>query len=101
MTMKALPGKGIKSVQVFCPGFSSDCLETVEEIGQENREYFMESGGERYEYISALNAESEHINALAQLIESNLQGWSVEDVSELRQQRANAVKTQNLPYNND
>ena len=61
----------------------------------------MESGGERYEYISALNAESEHINALAQLIESNLQGWSVEDVSELRQQRANAVKTQNLPYNND
>jgi len=101
MTMKALPGKGVKSVQVFCPGFSSDCLETVEEIGEENREYFMESGGERYEYISALNAEGEHIDALVELIENNLQGWSVEAVSELRQQRADAVKAQTLPYNND
>jgi ferrochelatase len=101
MTMKALPGKGVKSVQVFCPGFSSDCLETVEEIGEENREYFMESGGERYEYISALNAEDEHIDALVELIANNLQGWSVEEVSELRQQRADAVKAQTLPYNND
>ncbi|MGO1328219.1 MAG: ferrochelatase [Idiomarina loihiensis] len=98
MTMKALPGKGVKSVQVFCPGFSSDCLETVEEIGEENREYFMESGGERYEYISALNAESGHIDALSQLIESNLQGWSVEEVTEQRQQRADQVKKQSLPY---
>ncbi|WP_417441613.1 ferrochelatase [Idiomarina sp.] len=98
MTMKALPGKGVKSVQVFCPGFSSDCLETVEEIGEENREYFMESGGERYEYISALNAESGHIDALSQLIENNLQGWSVEDVTEQRQQRAEQVKKQSLPY---
>ena len=98
MTMKALPGKGVKSVQVFCPGFSSDCLETVEEIGEENREYFMESGGERYEYISALNAESGHIDALSQLIENNLQGWSVEDVTEQRQQRADQVKKQSLPY---
>ncbi len=97
-TMKALPGKGVKSVQVFCPGFSSDCLETVEEIGEENREYFMESGGERYEYISALNAESGHIDALSQLIENNLQGWSVEDVTEQRQQRADQVKKQSLPY---
>lgn len=98
MTMKALPGKGVKSVQVFCPGFSSDCLETVEEIGEENREYFMESGGERYEYISALNAESGHIDALSQLIENNLQGWSVEEVTEQRQQRADQVKKQSLPY---
>ncbi|MCK7459718.1 ferrochelatase [Idiomarina aminovorans] len=100
MTMKALPDKGVKSVQVFCPGFSSDCLETVEEIGEENREYFMDSGGERYEYISALNAESEHINALSQLVEQNLQGWSVEEVSGDRQHRADAVKKQSLPYDN-
>lgn len=98
MTMKALPGKGVKSVQVFCPGFSADCLETVEEIGEENREYFMESGGERYEYISALNAESGHIDALTQLIENNLQGWSVEEVTNKRQQRADQVKKQSLPY---
>lgn len=74
-TLKALPGQGVKSVQVFCPGFSADCLETIEEIGEENREYFMHAGGQRYEYISALNAESGHISALCQLINDNLHGW--------------------------
>ena len=44
-TLKSLPATGVKSVQVVCPGFSADCLETIEEIGVENREYFMESGG--------------------------------------------------------
>src|SRR5690554_5431461 len=57
MTLKALPEQGVKSLQVVCPGFSSDCLETIEEIGEENREYFMESGGERFEYIPCLNAD--------------------------------------------
>ncbi|MBR9828409.1 MAG: ferrochelatase [Oceanospirillales bacterium] len=75
-TLKAMPGEGIKSVQIVCPGFSSDCLETIEEIGQENRDYFMEAGGERYEYIPALNAEAQHIDALEQLVHQHLQGWS-------------------------
>ncbi|PID42086.1 MAG: ferrochelatase [Proteobacteria bacterium] len=74
-TMRALPEKGVRSVQVMCPGFSADCLETVEEIAEENREYFLESGGERFEYISALNARSEHITALAALVEANMSGW--------------------------
>jgi len=43
-TLKSLPKQGVKSVQIICPGFSSDCLETIEEIGGENREYFLESG---------------------------------------------------------
>lgn len=76
-TLKAFPGQGVKSVQVFCPGFSADCLETIEEIGEENKHYFLEAGGERYEYISALNARPEHIEALAALVLENLQGWSV------------------------
>ena len=76
-TMKALPGEGVKSVQVFCPGFSADCLETVEEIDEENREYFEEAGGESFAYIPALNAEPVHLDALTQLIEDNLQGWSL------------------------
>lgn len=76
-TLKSLPGKGIKSIDVFCPGFSSDCLETVEEIDEENREYFMEAGGEGFSYIPALNATPGHITALTQLIEDNLQGWKV------------------------
>ncbi|MBP0049675.1 ferrochelatase [Marinobacterium sp. AK62] len=75
-TLKSLPGEGVKFVQVVCPGFSADCLETIEEIGQENREYFMEAGGERYEYIPALNADAAHINALEALVLENLGGWS-------------------------
>ncbi len=80
-TMKSLPCDGIRTVQVLCPGFSADCLETIEEIAQENREYFLESGGEKYEYIPALNARSEHVSALADLVEANLSGWLRSDSS--------------------
>lgn len=89
-TLKSFPGQGVKSVQVFCPGFSADCLETIEEIGEENKEYFLEAGGERYEYISALNDRPEHIQALAQLVLDNLHGWSVSADAE-RQARSEAV----------
>lgn len=75
-TLMALPKEGVKSVQLVCPGFSADCLETIEEIGIENRDYFMEAGGERYEYIPALNAESSHIDMMAALLEQHLHGWS-------------------------
>ncbi len=74
-TLKALPGEGVKSVQVICPGFSADCLETIEEIGVENRDYFLEAGGESYAYIPCLNSEPAHIEALSQLAEENLHGW--------------------------
>jgi len=75
-TLMALPAKGIKSVQLVCPGFSADCLETIEEIGIENRDYFIEAGGERYEYIEALNADVSHIEMMSELLEQHLQGWS-------------------------
>ncbi len=81
-TLKGLPGQGVKSVQVICPGFSADCLETIEEIGQENREYFMEAGGERYEYIEALNAQPAHIDALEGLVLNHLQGWNLDPLDE-------------------
>lgn len=74
-TLKSFPDKGIKSVQVVCPGFPADCLETIEEIGMENREYFMEAGGEKYQYIPSLNEQDIHIDALAQLAEKHLGGW--------------------------
>lgn len=74
-TLKSLPGSGVKSVQVICPGFSADCLETLEEIGVENRAYFMGAGGERYDYIPCLNSDPAHIEALVKLVEENLQGW--------------------------
>lgn len=78
-TMKALPGEGVKSVQLFCPGFSADCLETIEEIDVENRGYFEEAGGESFAYIPALNAEPVYLDALTRLISENLQGWQGED----------------------
>jgi len=87
-TLKALPGQGVKSVQVFCPGFSADCLETIEEIGEENREYFEHAGGERYEYITALNDRPAHINALADLVQLHMSGWETPQPDPQRQQRA-------------
>jgi ferrochelatase len=94
-TLKGLPGKGVKTIDVVCPGFSSDCLETIEEIDQENREYFIEAGGESFHYIPCLNATQGHIDALVQLVEDNLQGWTVpqNDPDELarRAQRALAI----------
>lgn len=74
-TLKAMAADGVKSVQVLCPGFASDCLETIEEIGMENRDYFLEAGGESYQYIPALNASASHIEALEALVRRHLQGW--------------------------
>lgn len=74
-TLQALPAEGIKSVEIICPGFAADCLETLEEIQEENREYFMEAGGENYTYVPALNDSQDHIKALADLIQQHTQGW--------------------------
>jgi ferrochelatase len=74
-TIQGLPKKGVKTLEVFCPGFSADCLETVEEIGVENRGYFMEAGGEQFHYIPALNDAPDHIEALTQLALRHMRGW--------------------------
>jgi ferrochelatase len=74
-TLKQLARDGTRSIQVVCPGFSADCLETIEEIGEENREYFMEAGGESYEYIPCLNASDAHIEFLNALIVERIQPW--------------------------
>lgn len=74
-TLMAMGKDGVTSVQVFCPGFAADCLETIEEIGEENRDYFLEAGGKTYQYIPAMNAESHHVDALTQLLEQHLNGW--------------------------
>ncbi len=78
-TLKALANDGVKSVQVVCPGFSADCLETIEEIGMENRDYFLAAGGESFQYIPALNDQACHIDALAALAEKHLAGWADDD----------------------
>ncbi|MBE9538659.1 MAG: ferrochelatase [Proteobacteria bacterium] len=74
-TLQSFPGKGVKSVQIICPGFAVDCLETLDEIAMESREYFLQAGGERYEYISCLNSDEQHIEALATVISEQISGW--------------------------
>ena len=85
-TLKTLPAQGIKSVQLICPGFAADCLETIEEIDVENRQYFLDHGGERFEYIPALNAQAVHIKMLTALVQKNLQGWEIPTADSLQAQ---------------
>ena len=74
-TLKEWGAAGIRSVQVISPGFSADCLETLEEINLQNREFFVEAGGEEFSYIPALNDHELHISALVELVKHHLQGW--------------------------
>lgn len=67
--------EGVESVQVICPGFAADCLETLEEIALQNREGFLQAGGKRYEYIPALNAGPDHVEALATLVQPHLEAY--------------------------
>ena len=69
-TLKMLAEKGTQHIQVMCPGFSADCLETLEEIAVQNREIFLEAGGKQYEYIPALNAAPEHIEMMVKLTDA-------------------------------
>jgi len=66
--LAGLPKRGVNSVSVICPGFAADCLETLEEIGMENRDVFLAAGGEHYRYIAALNARADHVAALSALL---------------------------------
>ena len=74
-TLQALPAQGVRSVDLLCPGFSVDCLETLEEVAITNRELFMQAGGERYHYIACLNAEADQMAALTALLTRHAQGW--------------------------
>ncbi|MDH3639051.1 MAG: ferrochelatase [Gammaproteobacteria bacterium] len=74
-TLRSLPGHGITDVDIVCPGFSADCLETLEEIDQQNRAVFEQSGGHRLNYIPCLNDDPPHIELLAQLVADHTQGW--------------------------
>ena len=74
-TLRELAAGGVKRVDVMCPGFVADCLETLEEIAQEARDAFLEAGGTDFRYIPCLNDQPAWIEALATLTERQLQGW--------------------------
>ncbi|MEM9300633.1 MAG: ferrochelatase [Pseudomonadota bacterium] len=73
--LEALAKSGTTDVQVICPGFAVDCLETLEEIEEENRELFLEAGGQRFSYIPALNDADTHAAFLASLVHEHAAGW--------------------------
>ena len=73
--LQELPRREVRAVSVICPGFAADCLETLEEIALEGRALFLKAGGERFDYVPALNARAEHIQALAALLRRNMGDW--------------------------
>ncbi|WP_398498500.1 ferrochelatase [Variovorax sp.] len=75
-TLRELGAAGVKRVDVACPGFPADCLETLEEIAMEGREAFLHAGGQQFSYIPCLNDAPAWIDALADIAERHLAGWS-------------------------
>ncbi|WP_281561036.1 ferrochelatase [Thalassomonas sp. RHCl1] len=67
-TLESLPAAGSKHIAIMSPAFSADCLETLEELESENREIFMEAGGDKYHYIKALNDRDDHVAMLSELV---------------------------------
>ncbi len=74
-TLQALAKQGVKRIDVVCPGFVADCLETLEEIAIEGKEAFIEAGGKDYRYIPCLNEQDMWIAALGNLAEAHMHGW--------------------------
>ena len=70
-----LAESGKKKIAVIAPAFSADCIETLEEINEEIKESFEEAGGESFTYIPCLNDDDDHIEALCEVIDTNLKGW--------------------------
>jgi protoporphyrin/coproporphyrin ferrochelatase len=95
-TLVALAASGVRRVDVMCPGFTSDCLETLEEINVEVRHAFLAAGGKEFNYLPCLNDQHEWIAALANVAVRHVQGWPTPAVPdraalERRQQRARAL----------
>ena len=74
-TVEKLAKDKVEHLQIVAPGFSADCLETIEELDGENREIFEKHGGKKFSYIPCLNDQSDHINLIGALIKNELQGW--------------------------
>ena len=94
-TIEALAKKGLQRVDVICPGFTSDCLETLEEINMEVRAAFMLCGGKEYHYIACLNEDPLWLRAMAEIVEPHLHGWPTSfDALRAQQQSAHDSSVQ-------
>ena len=93
-TLIAMGQAGVGRVDVICPGFTSDCLETLEEINMEAREAFLHAGGKAFHYIHCLNDDPEWITALFNVSLQHMAGWQTQDLpspDELLAQRNRAL----------
>lgn len=94
-TLREWGKAGVGSVNVVCPGFSADCLETLEEISIQNHDTFLSSGGREFHYIPALNTRPDHIAMLSQLVLNNMAGWGADEADPVaRLERARAQGAQ-------
>ncbi|NQV87456.1 MAG: ferrochelatase [Woeseiaceae bacterium] len=92
VTVKGFGQQGLSRLDVICPGFSTDCLETLEEIEMQNAEFFLAAGGGSLHYIPSLNARDDHVDFLATLIAQHNSGWSANnDPAARRSTRERAV----------
>ena len=81
-TLRQWGSTGLGDIDVVCPGFAADCLETLEEIAIQNAEFYAEAGGGALRYVPALNERGDHIDFLADLVVRNLAGWPEATVDE-------------------
>jgi ferrochelatase len=85
----------VTRVDVICPGFTADCLETLEEIAIEGRRDFLAAGGREFHYIPSLNASPAFISALATIVEQQMEGWPV-NRAERTQREVEAKRSREL-----
>ena len=95
-TLAALARQGVTDVDVICPGFPADCLETLEEIASEGRATFIAAGGRTFNAIPCLNERDDWIGALADLTATHLQGWPTRGAPDLAVQEASALRAKAL-----
>ena len=76
-TLEALAKKGVGRVDIVCPGFVADCLETLEEIAQEARDAFLNAGGKEFNYLPCVNDSPAMVDTLVGLVERHTGGWDI------------------------
>jgi ferrochelatase len=95
--LQDLARRGVRRVDIMCPGFPADCLETLEEIAMEGKQDFIGAGGQEYRYIPCLNGSPAFIHALTRLAQRHMQGWDIarghaeERAAEAARSRAQAL----------
>jgi ferrochelatase len=92
-TLKKLAREGVRRVDIMCPGFTSDCLETLEEIAMEAKQEFLTAGGTAFHYIPCLNESPDWILALARIAEQHMAGWPTALTPAMRDQQRQDAET--------